>query len=50
MVLIEQDIDDLSKKPEYPERTTERGQVTDKPYYMRCEFNGNRFVWYKPAV
>ena len=37
------------RKPEYPERTTDLGQVTDKPYHVWCELNANPFfVWYKP--
>ena len=27
------------RKPEYPERTTDLGQVTDKPYHVRCELH-----------
>ena len=31
------------RKPEYPERTTDLGQVTDKPYHVRCELNATHF-------
>ena len=31
------------RKPEYPERATDLGQVTDKPYHVRCELNATRF-------
>ena len=27
------------RKPLYPERTTNFGQVTDKPFHMRCKLN-----------
>ena len=31
------------RKPEYPERTTDLWQVTDKPYHVRYELNATRF-------
>ena len=30
-------------KPKYQERTTDLGQVTDKPFHVRCELNATRF-------
>ena len=38
------------RKPEYPERTTDLGQVTDKPYHVRCEFNSTRFCMVQSQV
>ena len=32
------------RKLEYPERTTDLGQVTDKPYHVRCQLNTTRFL------
>ena len=37
-------------KPEYPERTTDLGQETDKPYHVRCELNATRFCMVQTQV
>ena len=38
------------RKPEYPERTTDLGQVTDNPYHVRCELNATRYCMVQTQV
>ena len=35
------------EEAEYPERTTDHGQATDKLYHLRCESSAPFFVIYK---
>jgi hypothetical protein len=36
-----------AKKPEYPERTTDHGQTTDKLYHLRLRVEFTLFVIYE---